>query len=111
MPTERRRRVLLDECMPHDLRFALAVHDVETAKYASLSDIDDDDLLDAMAGRFEVLITADRSLPLQQNMTGRPIAIVVVRTQYNLLQELLPLVPDILAAIGVAVPGEVRLVE
>jgi len=107
---QRKKRVLLDECMPQDSRLALDAHHVETARYAGLSDTDDGDLLRAMPGRFDVLITADRALPLQQNISGRPFAVVVVRTRHNLLEELLPLAPKILLAVAEAVPGEVRLV-
>ena len=35
----RKKRLLLDECMPQDLRLALDVHHVETARYAGLSNI------------------------------------------------------------------------
>ena len=52
-----RLRVLLDACVTQKLRNDLTGHDVETARYAGSADVDDRALLDAMAGRFDVLVT------------------------------------------------------
>ena len=48
-------RVLLDACVPEDLRHHIFGHDVETARYAGLSHLSNGALLSAMAGRFDVL--------------------------------------------------------
>ncbi len=102
-----RPRVLLDACMPHDLRLALANLDVVTARYAGLQDLDDAALLDAMTNRFDVLITADVALPRENVIPGRPIAVIVVRTPSNTMADLLPLVPAIESAALAVVPGAI----
>jgi len=61
-----------------------------------------------MAGRFDVLITVDKSLPKQQRLSNRPFAVVVLRARTNRLADLLPLVPALQAAIEKLAPGQVR---
>ena len=70
-------------------------------------DLDDGPLLGAMAGRFDVLITVDKSLPKQQRLSNRPFAVVVLRARTNRLTDLLPLVPALQAAIEKLAPGQV----
>lgn len=62
-------------------------------------------LLAAASGTFEVLITADNHLPEQQNLTKFNIAVLVVRAESKLLDDLLPLMPEILRAIPTLRPG------
>ena len=110
-PDPRPKRVLLDACMPHDLRHELGEFEVQTARHARLENLDDGPLLNAMAASFDVLITADKNLPLQHNIAARPIAVIVVRTLHNLISELLPLVPEIKAALAGIGHGEVRVIK
>jgi hypothetical protein len=56
------KRVLLDACVPHWLRKELPGFEVETAFFAGLDVISDSALLDAIEGRFDVLVTLDRNL-------------------------------------------------
>ena len=72
------------------------------------ADLDDGPLLDAMAGRFEVLVTVDKSLPKQQRVNNRPLAVVVLRAKTNRLVDLLPHVPALRALLQNVRPGEVH---
>jgi len=47
---------------------------------------------------YEVLLTVDQGMPRQQNMAGRKISIIVVRSRTNQLEDLLPLAGAILNA-------------
>jgi hypothetical protein len=94
------RRVLLDECLPHDLRHALAGFWVETADYAQVAGLTNGRLLDAIQGRFDVLVTVDSSLPRQQNLTGRGLSVIVLRAPTNRIEDLLPLLPALLSALN-----------
>jgi hypothetical protein len=49
------------------------------------ADLDDGPLLDVMAERFDVLVTVDKSLPKQQRIDDRPLAVVVLRAKTNRL--------------------------
>lgn len=74
------------------------------------SDLDDGVLLDAMDGRFDVLITVDKSIPFQRNLVGRPLALIVLRAKSNSLNQLKPLIPALLDALATIAPGEARVI-
>lgn len=101
-------RVLLDGCVPKRLANELTEHEVKTAPEMGWADLDDGPLLEAMAGRFDVLVTVDKSLPRQQRLDNRSFAVVVLRARTNRLVDLLPLVPALRRAIGELRPGQVR---
>jgi hypothetical protein len=74
-------RILLDENAPTGLRRILAGHDMRTAPEMGWARYSNGQLLDeAEKGGFEALITGDRSLPYQQNLTGRNIAVIIFST-------------------------------
>ncbi len=64
-------KVLLDACMPHRLRRGLVEFDVTTAHHVGLNQISDGELLAAIDGRYDVLVTRDRNLTCQQRIVGR----------------------------------------
>lgn len=71
-------------------------------------DLDNGDLLDAMEGLFEALVTVDRRLPQEQHIKDRTFGVVVLRARSNRLADLLPLVPDLLASLETLVAGAVK---
>ena len=56
---------------------------------------------------FDVFMTVDRNLSLQQNLPAFSIAVIVLRSRSNRLQDLLPLVPDVLTCLQNTHPGVV----
>ena len=100
-------RVLLDGCVPRRLADELPDHEVNTAPKMGWGDLDDGPLLDAMAARFEVLVTVDKSLPKQQRIDNRPLAVVVLRAKTNRLMDLLPLAARLQAVLENARRGQV----
>ncbi len=90
-------RVLLDACVPRGLGKDISGHEVRHAPEMGWGDLDNGDLLDAMADRFDVLVTVDKGIPSQQRISGRPVGVAVLRAKTNRLQDLLPLVPKLLA--------------
>jgi len=100
-------RVLLDGCVPSRLASELPGHAVRTAPEMGWADLDDGPLLDAMAERFDVLVTVDKSLPKQQRISDRPLAVVVLRAKTNRLVDLLPLAPKLRPVLDSARPGHV----
>lgn len=60
-----------------------------------------------MVGKFDVLITVDRSLCYQNSLSGRPISVIVLRAQSNERADLQSLVPMILAALATIQPGAI----
>jgi hypothetical protein len=106
-----RRRVLLDECLPHDLRHTIIGHDVETARFAVVAELTNGLLINAIEGKFDVLVTMDSSLHYQQNLVGRKLAVIVLRAKSDRMVDLLPLVPLINIAGGSVSPGQLDLVS
>ena len=69
------------------------------------------ELLALASASFDVFVTVDRNLPYQQNVQLLPMAIIALHAKTNRLADLLPLVPNLLAAIGSAKPGVVATVS
>ena len=102
-------RVLLDGCVPRRLAEELTGHDVGTVHEMGWADLDDGPLLDAMAGAFDFLVTVDKSIPDQQQISTRPLAVVVLRAKTNRLADLLPRVPALRLALEEMERGQVRV--
>jgi len=54
---------------------------------------------------FDAFITVDRKLAKQQDLTEFDIAVVLIRSQSNRLEDIRPLVPELLGAISRAAQG------
>jgi predicted nuclease of predicted toxin-antitoxin system len=87
-------RILIDECIDERFRNSLPGHDCQTVRYAGLAGLTNGELLAAAeTAKFDVFLTVDQGIEYQQNLTGRSIAIIIVRTKSNRLKDLLPHVP------------------
>ena len=102
-------RVLLDANIPRAYAALLPGHRVETVHQRRWSDLDDGPLLDAMEPEYAAFITADQGLRFQQNLQGRRIRIVVLRSFRTSLPVLAPSAPAVLAALLEMGAGELRL--
>jgi predicted nuclease of predicted toxin-antitoxin system len=100
-------RVLLDECLPRRLKGHFGEHQVITVPEAGWSGKKNGELLRAAAGLIEVFVTVDSNLAYQQHMQGLSFVVVVLSARSNRLQDLMPLLPQVLSAIASAQPGEV----
>jgi len=77
-------RILLDECVPVQVRNALVGHDVSTTQRMGWSGISNGELLErAEHGGFELFIVADQNLRYQQNLKGRKLAILELWTNHR----------------------------
>lgn len=101
-------KVLLDECIPRKLKFALPEHDCKTVPEAGFAEQKNGRLLSlAEDAGFELFLTMDKGLQYQQNLTGRSIAILVVRARSNRLVDLLRRLEACRAVMSSIRPGEV----
>ena len=99
-------KVLLDECVPKRLGRLLAGHDVRTAPQMGWSGVRNGRLLDfARAAGFDVVLTVDRNMEHQQNPAALPLAVIVMAAPSNDIDDLRPLVPNVLAALAALVPN------
>ena len=103
-------RLLLDECVPARLRKALPSHEVSTVGLEGWSGIKNGKLLALAAAGFDALVTVDKNMPYQQNMTTLPIAVLVLDAKSNELPYLLPLLPALEAVLKSLVKGSYVLV-
>ena len=102
-------RVLLDECLPRRLKAHLTGHQVMTVPEAGWAGKKNGELLRAASGLVDAFITID-SILAYQHLIDLPFAVVVISARSNRLQELLPLVPQILDALSTAQAGHVMRV-
>src|SRR5947209_2575335 len=103
-------RVLLDECLPKDLKHDIAGHETSTVAEMGWAGTKNGQLLTLSEQSFDVLVTADRNIEHQQNLRGRRIALVVLRAQDTRVETLRPLVPALLRALEAVKPGTVTSV-
>lgn len=103
-------KVLLDEMLPAAVAGLLPDHAVVTVKAAGYTGLSNGELMRraARAG-FDVLVTADRNLPAQQNLQAGGIAVVLVRG--SRMAEIEPQGARIRAAVAEVTPGTVTRVE
>ena len=74
-------RILLDQGTPAPLRRALAGHMVATAYERGWSTLKNGELLTAAeADGFDLIVSTDKNIRYQQNLSGRRLAILVLPT-------------------------------
>ena len=99
-------RVLLDECLPRRLKQELPGHEVATVPEAGWAGRKNGELLKLAAGRFDVFVTIDASIPNQQDVSRLPFVVVTLHASNNRIEALRPIVPRLLEALKVALPGQ-----
>ena len=97
-------RILLDEGVPDIIQKRFSHRSIATVQELGWQGLKNGALLDRMAGRFELLITTDKNLPFQQNLTKRQIAAIVLPS--NRVRIVRPLLADIESIIAIIRPGE-----
>jgi predicted nuclease of predicted toxin-antitoxin system len=102
-------RLLLDECVPRKLKFFFtdAGHECETVTDAGFSGKENGELLALADKKFDVLITVDKNIRHQQSIPTRKMALVVIRSVSNDLDDIRPHIGDAVAALRSIRPGEV----
>lgn len=101
-------RVLLDEQLPVSLAAELRGHEIDTVAGLGWQGITNGELLRRASGQFDVLLTMDRNIEFQQNLTLLPFGIIVLTATSNRMAHLQPLVPAILSALEDIAPGTVQ---
>jgi hypothetical protein len=102
--------VLFDHGTPRSIARFLIGHTVTEAKAKGWDRLTNGELLDtAEDAGFEVLLTTDKNIRYQQNLTGRTIAIVVLGNPQRPIVHLH--MERVVAAVNAAMPGSYTLVE
>ena len=103
-------RILFDHNTPRQLRSELIGHEVDVAEERGWATLVNGLLLDrAEEAGYEVMITADKSIPYQQNIRSRSFALIVLgANRWPLIKSR---IEEIRAAVAETQPGEVREVS
>jgi predicted nuclease of predicted toxin-antitoxin system len=102
-------KVLIDECAPKALKIELEAggYDCMTVREARWSGKENGELLALADISFDVLVTLDQNIRYQQNITGRKIAVLILRARSNRLVDLRRHFPACIEALKSIQPGTV----
>jgi predicted nuclease of predicted toxin-antitoxin system len=106
-------KLLMDENVPHGIRpLLMPMHDVYTVAYLGWSGIENGKLLAlAATNEFDVVITTDRGIEYQQNQETLPCSVIVLEAATNSLEDLRPLIPQVLTALASIRPKSVTRIS
>lgn len=98
-------RILIDACLPVELKSLLRGEEVRTAREMGWQRLDNGQLLAKASVRFDVLVTVDKSMPSQQMLKRYAVGVVVIKARSNRIADLKPLLPEIQSSIAHCKPG------
>jgi predicted nuclease of predicted toxin-antitoxin system len=105
-------RVLLDENLNWRLKRDLPGHEVESVPLLGWAGIENGALLrKAVENGFDVLVTMDGNMVYQQDLSAYPIAVLVLHSRSNRLEDTRPLMPAVLQALAQAAKGARTIIE
>jgi hypothetical protein len=87
--------ILLDECVDVRLAHKIVGHTVKSVSAMGWTGLKNGALLDQAQRDFDVLLTVDKRIPTQQHLSQFHIAILILNSPTNRLEDLLPLLPTI----------------
>ena len=100
------KKLLLDECIPRKFKNDFSGHDCLTVPEAGWAGKKNGELLSlAESAGFQMFVSLDQGIEFQQNLTGRNIAVILLRAKSNRLADLIPLVGKILMSLSSIEPG------
>ncbi len=100
-------KILLDEDLPRQLRRFFPDHEVFTIQWMGWQGKENGELLLLMEKEnFDVFLTADKNLRYQQNLSGSRVAVILLQVSRLRIEELEPLVPEILRRLDFVKPGQ-----
>ena len=104
-------RVLLDEHLQVDLARELSGHQVDTVVGRGWAGVKNSELLRRRRRDYDAVVTMDRGIEFQHNISDLSVRVVLVRAASNRMQHLRPLVPAILEAIAATTAGRLERVS
>lgn len=88
-------RILLDECVHHDVKKNLHSSLVKTVPEMNWRGIKNGELLRKAAEQFDVFITSDKNIEYQQYKNTLPLPVIIIATKGNMWQDIEPVLPKI----------------
>jgi len=103
-------RVLFDENVPRKLKWQIEA-EVVTVPEMGWGGVKNGKLLKLAQVEFDVLLTLDKGMRHQQNLTGLEISLILVSSVSSDVDDLLPLVPSINRVLKNVKVGQIILVD
>jgi hypothetical protein len=100
-------RILVDENVRKGIKKHLVGHFAKTVPEMGWASKKNAELLSLADGQFDVLLTMEKSIPKQQNLSGLTISILTMRARSNKLRDLITLVPKLQEVLLTIQPGQV----
>jgi hypothetical protein len=104
-------KILLDECIDWRYGKELTGYDVTSVPKMGWNGLKNGALLSKAQDSFDIFITTDRNLTFQQNIPTFDIAIIILSTPSNRLQDLIRLVPKVLESLPNVKPGKATIIQ
>lgn len=101
-------RILLDESVPARLGTLLTGHEAQSVQKRGWAGVKNGKLLALAAAEFDVLVTADKGIEYQQNLSTLPMAVLILQAKTNRLDDLTALIPALLAALEALQPRSLQ---
>ncbi|HEX7516598.1 MAG TPA: DUF5615 family PIN-like protein [Chthoniobacterales bacterium] len=102
--------ILLDECVPARLGRSLLGHSVITVQRSGWAGIKNGDLLGLAEQEFDVFVTVDRKIAIEQDLTRFTLAIILLRAPTNRLEHIRPLAASLLEQLEHAPVGALTVI-
>lgn len=101
-------RVLLDENIPHKIRFLFESHfNVFTVAYVGWRGKKNGELLAAAEKEFDAFVTIDQGLPYQQNLKELKMGIILLEARSNRYKDLASLITKVNVALQTLKYGQI----
>ena len=101
-------RILLDENVDRRLKHDFAEgHELTTVVEAGWAGKKNGELLGLAEQGFDMLVSTDKGIPHQQNLSRFDLAVVLLRAKSNALEDLTPLMAEVNALLGSVEPGTI----
>ena len=104
-------KILFDENVPWALKKFLRGHDVFSVRRMNWGAVRNGELLKNADPIFDVFLTVDKNIPYQQNLAGKKISVIVLQSKFIKLDDLIPLVPELLRQLSLLQPGSGTLIN
>ena len=104
-------RVLLDECVPRQLRRDLEGFDVKTVQQMGWAGVKNGALLSRAAGECDVVFTVDRGMANVHSEVKAEVAVVILAATTTDPVKLRPFMPQVRAALQAVQPGKIVRVD
>jgi predicted nuclease of predicted toxin-antitoxin system len=104
-------KILLDECVDRRFGRELEGHVVRTVPQMNWAGIKNGELMALAAANFDIFITVDRNLSYQHDISKFDIAMLVIHSVSNRLEDLKPFAKLVIASLDAPVNGSATVLS